>query len=547
VFSVAKLNITFERKEFKMKKYKILMTYKNTEGLEELLNHPQIQVDIKPKPPQQELPNLVKGYDGLLIRSEVKVTKEVIESADKLKLICRAGTGVDNVDIQQANKKGIVVMNVPGGNTISACEHTIGLILSMMRNIPQAHNSLKSGKWEREKFVGNELQGKTLGLIGLGRIGSEVAKRMKMFEMKIIAYDPYVSEDYAKQLGVELKSFEEVIKEADIISLHVPKTETTKNLINKETIAKMKDGVKIVNCARGGIINENDLYEALKSGKVSSAAIDVFEKEPPDSNLPLFQLDNVVLTPHLGASTEEAQVKIAQEVSSMIIDFFINGVIRNAVNIPALDEETYKKLKPYIGLLEKMGSLQGQFIEGSVKEIHIQYFGEVFNKMNTYILTSAYVKNFLSSFVDIQLNFVNAQLVAKERGIAIKESKIPEGKEYREYILVQINNGKDFSSISGTAIAEENYRIIEVNGMDADLEPQGNIIVVSNIDRPGIVGKLGTILGNNNINIGKMFVARKTQGGEALTFINVDNEPANEVIEEISKTSGVKKVKFIKL
>ncbi|MCX7715969.1 MAG: phosphoglycerate dehydrogenase, partial [Endomicrobia bacterium] len=340
-----------------MKKYKILMTYKNTEGLEKLLSHPEIQVDIKPKPSQEELLNLVKDYDGLLIRSEVKVSQEIIESTDRLKVICRAGTGVDNVDIISATKKGIVVMNVPGGNTISACEHTIGLILAMMRNIPQADSMLRSGKWEREKFVGSELQGKVLGLIGLGRIGSEVAKRMKSFEMKIIAYDPYVSEDYAKQLGVELKSLEDLFKEADIISLHIPKTEATKNLINKNAMMKMKDGVKIVNCARGGIVNEAELYEMLKTGKVAAAALDVFEKEPTTDS-PLFSLPNVVVTPHLGASTEEAQVKIAQEVSDMMIDFFVKGVIRNAVNIPSLDYETYHKLKPYIILLEKIGKLQ---------------------------------------------------------------------------------------------------------------------------------------------------------------------------------------------
>jgi D-3-phosphoglycerate dehydrogenase len=527
-----------------MKKYKILMTYKNTEGLEKLLEHPEIQVDIKPKPSQEELINLIKGYDGLLIRSEVKVTKDVIEAADTLKVICRAGTGVDNVDLQAATKKGIIVMNVPGGNTISACEHTIGLILAMMRNIPQAHASLKSGKWEREKFVGNELQGKTLGLIGLGRIGSEVAKRMKAFEMKIIAYDPYVSEDYAKQLGVELKSFEDLIKEADIISLHIPKTEETKNLINKDTMAKMKDGVCIVNCARGGIVNENDLYEMLKSGKIAAAALDVFEKEPTTSS-PLFELDNVIVTPHLGASTEEAQVKIAKEVGDMLIDFFVNGLIRNAVNIPSIDKETYNKLLPYINLLEKIGILQSKLLEEAIKEIYIQYVGNIFQQLNTYILTSAYIKKFLSNFVDIELNYVNAQIVAKERGIAVKEIKIAEGKEYKEYINVVVKSMKQESSVSAVVINENNYRIVEINGMDCDVETEGKIIILSNVDKPGIVGKVGTILGDNNINIAKMFVARRSFGGEAVTFINVDNDISQEIIEKLKQISGIKEVKFV--
>lgn len=530
-----------------MKKYKILMTYKNTEGLEKLLNHPEIQVDIKPKPTQEELLKLVKGYDGLLIRSEIKVTKEVIEEADKLRVICRAGTGVDNVDIQAANKKGIIVMNVPGGNTISACEHTIGLILAMMRNIPQAHNSLKSGNWEREKFIGNELQGKTLGLIGLGRIGSEVAKRMKSFEMRIIAYDPFVSEEYANQIGVELKSLEELLKESDIISLHIPKTETTKNLINKETIAKMKDGVRIVNCARGGIVNEADLYEALKSKKISAAALDVFEKEPPDPSSPLFKLDNVVVTPHLGASTEEAQVKIAQEVSLMLIDFFTKGVIRNAVNIPSLDSQVYEKLKPYINLVEKMGILQSQLFTEAIKQIEIQYVGEIFNNINTYILTSAYLKSLLSNFVDIQLNFVNSPIIAKERGIVVKEIKTREGKEYKEYITAKIDTSKSTLSISGTLFSDNSCRIVEINNMDADLEPEGNIIIVSNIDKPGIIGKIGTLLGENNINIAKMFVARKVPGGDALTFINVDSEIPQQLVCDFEKIPGVKMVRFIKL
>ncbi len=528
-----------------MKKYRILMTYKNTEGLENLLNHPEIQVDIKPKPVQEELPSLVKGYDGLLIRSEVKVTKEVIEAADKLRVVCRAGTGVDNVDLNAATKKGIVVMNVPGGNTISACEHTIGLILAMIRNIPQAHNSLKSGKWEREKFVGNELQGKTLGLIGLGRIGSEVAKRMKVFEMKVIAYDPYVSEEFAKQLGVELKTLDEVFKEADIISLHVPKTETTRNLINKENIAKMKDGVYIVNCARGGIVNEEDLYEALKSGKVQAAALDVFEKEPPASTK-LFELDNIVVTPHLGASTEEAQIKIAQEVSSMLIDFFVNGVIRNAVNIPALDKKSYEKIEPYIELLEKMGKFQSYIISGGIKEIYIQYIGNIFQQVNTYILTSAYVKSFLSNMIDLPINYVNALTIAKERGIAIKETKIPEGKEYREYINVQVNDGKSLTSISGVVFAQKDYRIVEINGIDSDIEPEGDVILVFNDDKPGIIGKIGTLLGEQNINIARMFVVRKSIGGEAMTFVNVDSDISQEIIKKLTAIAGIKTVKFIK-
>lgn len=526
-----------------MNKIKILMTYKNTEGLEKLLSHPQVQVDIKPKPTPEEFVKLIKGYDGLLIRSEVKVVEEVINNADKLKVICRAGTGVDNVDIKAATKKGIVVMNVPGGNTISACEHTIGLILSMMRNIPQAYSLLKNGVWEREKFMGSELQGKTLGLLGLGRIGSEVAKRMLSFGMKVIAYDPYVSEEHGKQIGVEVKSLEEVISEADIISLHLPKTETTKNLINKDIIGKMKDGVRIVNCARGGIVNENDLYESLKSGKVASAALDVFEKEPTTSS-PLFELSNVVMTPHLGASTEEAQIKIAVEVADMLIDYFFNNITRNAVNIPAMDSETYKKLLPYINLMEKLGSFQGQFVDGGVKELNIEYIGE-FESINTYILTASYIKNFLSCFVDIDLNLVNSPVIARERGIKITETKVSNGREYKEAVAIKVITDKETNTILGTIFAEKNLRIVEINGIYSDIEPDGFVLAISNVDKPGIIGKVGTLLAENKINIGKMFVARDKQGGTAMTFVNVDSEISTDVLGKISKIEGITRVKFI--
>ncbi len=528
-----------------MNKIKILMTYKNTEGLEKLLNHPQVQIDIKPKPDSEDFMNLIKGYDALLIRSEVRVIEQVINNADKLKVICRAGTGVDNVDIKSATKKGIIVMNVPGGNTISACEHTIGLILSMMRNIPQAHALLKSGIWDREKFIGSELQGKILGLLGLGRIGSEVARRMLSFGMRIIAYDPYVSEEYGRQIGVEIKSLDEVLCEADILSLHLPKTESTKNLLNKETFSKMKYGVRIVNCARGGIVNEQDLYEELKSGKIASAALDVFDKEPTTSSQ-LFELPNVVVTPHLGAATEEAQTKIANEVADMLIDYFFSGITRNAVNIPSCDLDTYKKMQPYVGLMEKLGSFQGQFVEGGVKEIDIEYIGD-FHKLNSYILTASYIKKFLDCFVDIDLNLVNAPVIAKERGIKVVETKVSENKEFKETVSIKVITDKETTSILGTIFSEKNLRIVEIDNIYSDIEPVGYILSFSNTDKPGIVGKVGTLLGENGINIAKMFVARDKKGGRAMTFINVDSEIKKDVLDKISNMDGVTRVKFIKL
>jgi len=526
----------------------ILMTYSNKEGLEKLLSHPEFKVDIKPKPTQEELAKIIPDYDGLLIRSEVKVTKEVLESARNLKLVVRAGTGVDNIDIPTATQKGIVAMNVPGGNTISAAEHTIALILALSRNVPQAYLSLKSGQWKREKFVGTELQGKTLGLIGLGRIGKEVAKRAQGFEMKVIAYDPFVTEEYAKTIGVELKSLDEVLAESDYISIHTPKNEQTKNLINKETIAKMKQGVRIINCARGGIVDEKALIDGLKSGHIKGAALDVFEKEPlpPDSPLLDPSLENLILTPHLGASTEEAQIKIAQESSELIIDFFTKGIIRNAVNMPSVDIETYKKIKPYLDLNEAIGSMGSQLIEGGIQEVEITYAGEIAD-FNTSILTPALLKGILTPILDIKVNFVNAGYIAKERGIKIKETKTKETVDYTSLVNLKLATNKEKISISGTVFSHQLPRIVSIKELDVDIQPEGYMIILENVDRPGIIGKVGTLLGENNINIARMQVGRKKVGEEAITIISIDNSVSEEILRKISKIDGITRVKFVQL
>ena len=525
-----------------MARHRILMTYSSSEGLEKLLQHPDFVVEVKPKPKPEEFVKLIAGYDGLLIRSEVKVTPEVIQAADRLKVICRAGTGVDNVDIPAASRKGIIVMNVPGGNTISACEHTIGLLMAMMRNIPQACAALKTGSWEREKYAGNELQGKTLGLLGLGRIGSEVAKRMQAFGMRIIAHDPHVSEDHARAMGVEMMSMERVMAEADIISLHLPKTESTKNLINATTIAKMKDGVRIINCARGGIVNEADLATACKMGKVAAAALDVFEKEPTTQS-PLFELPNVVVTPHLGASTEEAQLKIAQEVSEMFIDHFIRGITRNAVNIPALDPETQKKVEPYIPLMEKLGAFQSRLIEGGVREVAISYPGSL-QGANTYLLTTSYLKEFLATFMAAEINMVSAPVLARERGIKIQETRVSETGEPAHVVRVRVVTDAETCSVAG-AVFGNVCRIIEINGMVADIEPAGHILFFANEDKPGVIGRVGTLLGESGINIAQMFVARDRQGGRAMTFITVDGDVPQDVVDKVTSVHGVSRVKAI--
>ncbi|OGS18959.1 MAG: phosphoglycerate dehydrogenase [Elusimicrobia bacterium RIFOXYA2_FULL_40_6] len=525
---------------------KLLMTYSSTEGLDKLLNHPQFKVEVNSKPTPEKFAEIIPAYEGLLIRSEVKVTKEIMDAAKNLKLIVRAGTGVDNIDKAYATQKGIVVMNVPGGNTVSACEQALTLLLATARNTPQAHASVKAGKWEKEKFMGTELQGKTLGLIGMGRIGKEVAVRMKAFEMKVIAYDPFLTQEYAKSIGVELATLEEIYANADFISLHTPLNEQTKYLINKDSLAKMKPGMRIINCARGGIVDEKALYDALKSGQIKAAALDVFEKEPLAKDSPLLELENVILTPHLGASTEEAQVKIATESSNMIIDFFTKGIIRNAVNMPSVDMETYKKINPYLELAEKIGSLQGQMIEGAIKEIEIIYEGEAAN-FNVATITPAYLKGLLSPILDIKVNFVNASFIAKERGIKVKEIKTSETEDYSSLITAKVISEKSQLVISGTVFSRQFPRIVNMKGLDVDIIPQGCMIILDNMDRPGMVGKIGMLLGSNGVNIASMQVGRDKIGGKALTIINTDVCASEEILKKIAEIDGIANVKMVEL
>jgi D-3-phosphoglycerate dehydrogenase / 2-oxoglutarate reductase len=525
--------------------FKILMTYDNTEGLDALLKNPEFKIEIHNKPTPEKFKELIADYDGLMIRSEVKVTPEIIEAGKKLKFIGRAGTGVDNVDIPSATQKGIVVANVPGGNTISAAEHTIGLMLAMARNIPQAHGSLKAKEWKRANFVGTELQGKVLGLVGLGRIGREVAHRMIAFGMRVVAYDPFVSSEFVQSLGIEIKTLDEVYAVADYISIHSPLNDTTRGMINAEALKKMKQGVRIVNCARGGIIDEKALSEAVKSGHVKGAAIDVFPKEPP-ADWTIIETDNVIVTPHLAASTEEAQLKIAVELSEVVIEFFTKGVIRNAVNVPTLDWDTFKKLEPYIILAEKIGSFQGQALEGGITEIKINYAGEI-NKYNTNPLMVAYLKGLLTPLLDIKVNFVNAPLLAKERGIKIVEKKEQEAEDFTSLISATVKTDKETSSVAGTLFSHKNSRIVRMNGQNVDIVPSGCMLLLTNIDRPGIVGQVGTFLGKNNINIAGMQVSRKVPGGEAITIINIDTCVSADLTKQVAAFSGVNKVKYIEL
>lgn len=539
-----RLSLGQENKEMSM--FKILISDPLAEeGIEILKRVKEFKVDVKLKLPLDELKKIIKDYDALLVRSGTKVTKEVIENADNLKVIGRAGVGLDNVDLEAASKRGIIVMNSPGGNTISTAEHTMSLILALSRNISQADVSTKKGGWERKKFKGVELYGKTLGVIGLGKIGSEVAKRASAFGMKIIAYDPFLSLDKAKELGVESLSLKEVFKRSDYITVHTPMTEETKYIIDKKAIKDMKEGVRIINCARGGIVNENALIEGVKSGRVAGAALDVYEKEPPKDS-PLLKCDNVILTPHLGASTEEAQINVAIDIANSTRDALLGCGIKNAVNVPCIDVELYRILQPYVELSEKMGLLIAQIAVGRISKIDIKYSGDI-AKYTSSPLTIAVVKGALTPILQETVNYVNALIVAKERGLKVQESKSTELEEYANLITVEVKTDKGSRSVEGTLFTKTDARIVKIDQFHVDAIPEGYMIVAHNIDAPGIIGKMGTILGNNNINIAAMTFGRERAGGKTLSVLNVDSPVPERVLEEIRRAKNILDAKLIKL
>ncbi len=515
------------------------------EGLKILKEEKSIEVVVNTKLKPDELKEAIKDFDGLIVRSSTKVTKEIIESASKLKVIGRAGTGLDNVDADAATKKGIIVMNTPGGNTISTAEHTLSMILALSRKIPQAVASIKKGEWDRKSFMGSELLGKVLGIVGLGRIGSEVAKRALSFGMKPVAFDPYLSEEMAKELEVELVDLKELLRISDYITVHTPLTDETRYVIGEEEFKLMKDGVRIINCARGGIINEKALYDAITSGKVSGAALDVFENEPPKDS-PLLKLENVIATPHLGASTEEAQISVAVDIAKQVLDALLGRGIRNAVNVPCIEAELLKHIQPFINLAEKTGLLISQMVEGRIREVKIRYSGDV-TMHDTKSVTIALVKGLLSPVVVENVNYVNATCLAKERGINITETRSTEIGDFVNLIAVDVITDKSKCNIYGTLFTKKDPRIVRINEFYVDLIPSGNLLVISNIDKPGIVGYIGTLMGDHGINIAGMTFGRVAPGGKAITVLNVDNPVPKEVLDEIKKGKNIIDAKLIKL
>jgi D-3-phosphoglycerate dehydrogenase len=516
----------------------------STRGVE-ILKKAGLEVEFRSKTSAEEIEKMIGDYDALIIRSATKVTAGLLEKAAKLKVVGRAGSGLDNVDIPAATKKGVVVMNTPGGNTVTTAEHTIGMIFACARMIPQAYASMKAGKWEKKKFEGVELYDKTLGIIGLGAIGGVVAIRCTALGMKVLAFDPFISTEKAKQLGIELADLETIYKRSDFITLHTPKTKETAGLINKDTIAKMKDGVRIINCARGGIVNEADLFEALTSGKVAAAAFDVFEKEPPE-NHPLMTLDNFIATPHLGASTKEAQENVATAVAEQIVDYLIAGTVRNAVNVPSVPADQLPSLSPYINLAERMGLFTSQVIEGGITQVTVEYSGDVSN-LKLEPVTLAALKGLLTPMIQENVNYVNAPLIAKDRGIEVKVSKSGDTSEYTSLITLRVKAGGKDASVAGTLNSKKEPRIIQVDNFPMETVPEGDMLVLMNNDKPGVIGGIGTLMGQNGINIARMQFGRETQGGRAMSVVSVDSAISDELMDKVRKLPNVLSAKQVRI
>ncbi|OGC35521.1 phosphoglycerate dehydrogenase [candidate division WOR-1 bacterium RIFOXYB2_FULL_48_7] len=514
------------------------------EGLK-IIKEAGIEVDSKAGLPEEEIIKIIPDYDALIVRSETRATPKIIEAGKNLKIIARAGVGVDNIDLPTATKNGVIVVNSPEGNTVAAAEHTWAMLLSMTRSIPQAHGKLKTGVWDKKSFKGVEVLNKTLGVIGLGKIGRRVVAYALGMGMRVIGSDPFVTAEYAKSLGIELKSIEDVIKEADFITFHIPKTKETAGMINKETIAKMKKGVRLVNVARGGIINEADLAEALKNKHVAAAALDVFEKEPCE-NSPLFQLDNVVVTPHLGASTVEAQVNVAIDVAEQIVEVLKGGAARSAVNIPSMKPELITPVRPFMSIAEKLGSLAAQLVKGAVTRVEVEYAGEVADN-NVSPLTTIVMKGLLTPMLDVKVNFVNAPFVAKERGIEIVESKNKESKDFASLITLRIKTEKETREIGGTIFSGVGDRLVMIDGYRVDAVPQGYMLILQNIDKPGMIGKVGTFLGQHNINIAAMDVGRIRSGEKAVMVLNIDNQISEKLLQEMTKLEGIAGATLVKI
>ncbi|MFO1476031.1 MAG: phosphoglycerate dehydrogenase [Verrucomicrobiota bacterium] len=520
------------------------------QGIALLQQRPEFQVTVLPKRlSEAELLPLVSDVVAMVVRSETKVTRKVIEAAPKLRVVGRAGVGVDNIDVEAATARGVVVMNTPGGNTLSTAELSFAMILSLARKVPQAHGSMAAGKWDRKQFQGIELAGKSLGILGMGRIGSEVARRALAFGMKVLAYDPFLTEARAKAIGVELVDLDAVYRGADFITVHMPVTEQTRGMLNAAAFAKMKPKVFIVNCARGEIIVENDLLAALDSGKVAGAALDVYAAEPLPEAHPFRKHAGITLTPHLGASTHEAQEKCGIEVAEVVAGYLLTGEVRNAVNLPYLDAKTYEQVKPYLVLGEKLGKLLGQISPPQVDRLHITYGGKAQELPNIDPITRAILQGFLSRASVKDLNNVNVRSIASTLGVTVEEKRSNEPVTFNEWLHVQAFLGdQKLNSAGGTFFGSpDNPRIVRVHSQPTEIVPFGVVLLLTNNDKPGIVGYLGTLLAKHKLNIASMSLSRDIAGGRALTVLNLDSVPGPDVLEELRNNPDISDVLVVKL
>ena len=522
---------------------RVLISDKLSPTAVEIFKQRGCEVDYQPDlgKDKDKLLEIIGQYDGLAIRSATKVTEKIIEAATNLKVVGRAGIGVDNVDIPKASAKGIIVMNTPFGNSITTAEHAISLMLSLAREIPEANASTHAGKWEKNRFMGVEVTAKTLGVIGCGNIGAIVADRAQGLRMKVIAFDPFLSEERAREIGVEKVELDDVFARADFITLHTPLTEKTKNIIDHRAFEKMKDGVRIINCARGGLIDEAALKTALESGKVAGAALDVFAEEPAKDS-PLFGMANVICTPHLGASTSEAQENVALQVAEQMADYLVNGAVSNALNMPSITAEEAPRLKPFVALAEMLGSFAGQLTETGITGVRIEYEGDVAG-MNVKALTSAAITGLMKPLLS-DVNMVSAPIMARERGIEIEDVRREDARgAYENYIRLTVITERQERSVAGTVYSDGRPRFIQIKGINMEAELSPYMLYITNNDKPGFIGALGTLLGQEGINIATFALGRKNKGEDAIALISVDEELTETVLAKIRAIPGVVQAK----
>ncbi len=514
-------------------------------GVDALRKH-GLEVDVTGSLSEADLVARIGGYEGLIVRSATRVTRPVIAAGARLEVIGRAGSGVDTIDVEAATERGVVVMNTPGGNTTAVAEHTMALLLTLARRVAVADHALKSGRWEKSRLQGVELFGKVLGILGLGRIGSEVARRALGFRMQVIAYDPYLTREAAERLGVESVELDELLTRSDVITVHAPLTGDTRHLLGEAELARLKPGVRLINCARGGIIDEAALARAIVSGRVAGAALDVFEQEPPPADHPLLKLEQVVVTPHLGAATDEAQTAVALAIADQVADALVRGVVVNAVNLPALDADTSREQAPYVGLAVAMGRFLAQMAEGRMAEARLTYAGDV-AEHPTAGLTLAFLRGLLGAILAEHVTDVNAMLIAKARGLRVTDTSTTESADYASLLSAELRTDKGSWSVGGTLFHRREARFVSIDGYALEALPHGFMLVFANLDVPGVVGRIGTLCGKHAINIAGMQLGRERRGGRAVSILNLDDPIPAPVLDEIRAMPDIVFAKLVKL